>query len=105
MGQKCEGNRGLWVLNEIIKKIYPKNLKKMWEPFGSYLLNNTANPAQFECKWCAQVKGSQVIFFYYLFRFSRNLAETEPRLGFLGSKITKSIFFNFLLTGRKNHCL
>ena len=23
MGQKCEGNCGLWVLNEMIKKIYP----------------------------------------------------------------------------------
>ena len=35
MGQKCEGNRGLWVLNEIIKRIYPENLKKIvgavWE--------------------------------------------------------------------------
>ena len=29
MGQKCEGNCGLWVLNEIIKKTYPKNLKKI----------------------------------------------------------------------------
>jgi hypothetical protein len=28
MGQKCEGNCGLWVLNEIIKIIYPENLKK-----------------------------------------------------------------------------
>ena len=35
MGQKCEGNCSLWVLNEIIKKIYPENLKKImgavWE--------------------------------------------------------------------------
>ena len=35
MGQKCEGNCGLWVLNEIIEKIYPENLKKIvgavWE--------------------------------------------------------------------------
>ena len=35
MGQKCEGNIGLWVLNEMIKKIYPENLKKIvgaiWE--------------------------------------------------------------------------
>ena len=35
IGQKCEGNCGLWVLNEIIKKIYPENLKKIvgavWE--------------------------------------------------------------------------
>ena len=43
MGQKCEGNCGLWVLNEIIfKKI------SLWEPLRSYLLNSTANPAQFE---------------------------------------------------------
>ena len=28
MGQKCEGNCGLWVLNEILKKSYPENLKK-----------------------------------------------------------------------------
>ena len=36
MGQKCEGNFGLWVLNEILKKkTYPENLKKImgavWE--------------------------------------------------------------------------
>ena len=29
MGQKREGNCGLWVLNEIIKKTYPENLKKI----------------------------------------------------------------------------
>ena len=35
MGQKCEGNCGLWVLNEILKKSNPENLKKIvgavWE--------------------------------------------------------------------------
>ena len=35
MGQKCEGNCGLWVHNEIIKNIYPENLRKIvgavWE--------------------------------------------------------------------------
>jgi hypothetical protein len=35
MSQKCQGNCGLWVLNEIIKKEYPENLKKivgaLWE--------------------------------------------------------------------------
>ena len=35
MGQKGEGNCGLWVLHEIIRKIYPENLKKIvgavWE--------------------------------------------------------------------------
>ena len=34
MGQKCEGNCGLWVLNEINKKIYPENLKKIWVEMG-----------------------------------------------------------------------
>ena len=29
MGQKCEGNCGLWALHEMIKKIYPGNLKKI----------------------------------------------------------------------------
>ena len=28
MGQKCEGNCALWVLNEIVKRVYPENLKK-----------------------------------------------------------------------------
>ena len=35
MGQKCEGNWGLWVLHEILKKTYPEILKKIvgavWE--------------------------------------------------------------------------
>ena len=35
MGQKCEGNCGLWVLNETMDKTYPENLKKImgavWE--------------------------------------------------------------------------
>ena len=51
MGQKYEGNGGLWVLNEMIKKIYSGNLKKSWVPFGSYLLNSTANPAHFHSNW------------------------------------------------------
>ena len=29
MCRKCEGNCGLWVLNEILKKMYPENLKKI----------------------------------------------------------------------------
>ena len=28
MGQKFEGNCGVWVPNEILKKSYPENLKK-----------------------------------------------------------------------------
>ena len=27
MGQKCEGNCGLWVLNKILKRTYPENFK------------------------------------------------------------------------------
>ena len=29
MGQKCEGDCGLWVLNVITKKTHPENLKKI----------------------------------------------------------------------------
>ena len=29
MGQKCEGNCGLWIPNEILKKLHPENLKKI----------------------------------------------------------------------------
>ena len=29
LGQKSEGNWGLWVLNEMIKKTYPGNSKKI----------------------------------------------------------------------------
>ena len=35
MCHKSEGNCGLWVLNEIVKRIYPENFKKIvgavWE--------------------------------------------------------------------------
>ena len=33
MGQKCESNCGLWLLNEMIKKIYPekKIMGAIWE--------------------------------------------------------------------------
>ena len=65
MGQKCrEGNCGLWVLHEILKKTYPENLKKIVGavPFGSYLLDSTANSAQFEWKWA----GLAVLFSRYL---------------------------------------
>ena len=49
MGQKCEGNCGLWVLNEILKKTYSENLKKI---VGAvWKLNSTANPAHFHSNW------------------------------------------------------
>ena len=35
IGHKCEGNYGLWVLNEILKETHPENLKTIvgavWE--------------------------------------------------------------------------
>ena len=47
MRQKWGGGGGLWILNEIgnIKKNRGSRLEVM------YLLNSTANPAQFEWKW------------------------------------------------------
>ena len=45
MCQIWEGDCGLWVLNEILFKNMLKVWKKSWEPFGSCLLNSTANPA------------------------------------------------------------
>ena len=42
MHQKRGGDCGLWVLNVIIKKIYPENMKKI-VGFTCYL-NSTANP-------------------------------------------------------------
>ena len=50
MSQKCEGNCGLWVLNEIIKEIYPENLKKIvgavWD------------------RWCAKSSWQKIWFFF-----------------------------------------
>ena len=62
MGQKCEGDCGLWVLHEILKKTILKIWKKSWVPFGSYLLDSTADSAQFEWKWA----GLAVLFSRYL---------------------------------------
>ena len=46
MGQKCEGNCDLWVLNEILKRMYPESLKKIVGAVRE--LPSTANSAQFE---------------------------------------------------------
>ena len=51
MCQKCGRKSGLWVLHEIVNKTYAENMKKLWVPFGSYLLNTTAYSAQFVWKW------------------------------------------------------
>ena len=49
--QKWEGDCGLWVLNEMIKRIFPENLKKIVGAVWEFPPNNTANLAQFEWKW------------------------------------------------------
>ena len=51
MGQKCEGNCGLWVPNEILKKSYPENLKKIVGAVWELPAKSTAGSAQFEWKW------------------------------------------------------
>ena len=49
---KCGCKSGLWVLHEIVNKTYAESMKKKsWMPFGSYLLNSTANPAHFHSNW------------------------------------------------------
>ena len=58
-------------LMKSLKKKYPENMKKIWEPFGSYLLNSTANPAHFYPNWAGLavlfsrqlLNGSQDFFF------------------------------------------
>jgi hypothetical protein len=63
------GISGLLVLNEIIQKKYPENMKKSWEPFGSYLLNSTANPAHFHPNWA----GLAVLFRRQLLNDSQDI--------------------------------
>ena len=49
-----------------LKKHILKIWKKLWVPFGSYLLNSTANSAQFEWKWAGfnrQLLNGTHIFF------------------------------------------
>ena len=69
MRQKWEGDCGLWVLIEIILKEYAESLKKMWRPFGSCLLNSTANPAKLGWKWA----GLAVLFSRQLLNGSHDL--------------------------------
>ena len=69
MCQKWEGDCGLWVLNKIIRKMYPAILKKMvGMPYWSYLLNSTANLAQFEWKWAGLAFNH--IFSIHFFNYS-----------------------------------
>ena len=49
-------------LMKSLKKPILKIWKKSWVPFGSYLLNSTADSAQFEWKWA----GLAVLFSRYL---------------------------------------
>ena len=53
MGQECEGNCGLWVLNELLKKTYAENLKKIvgavWELPAKY--HSLFSPICMEMGW------------------------------------------------------
>ena len=117
MGQKCEGNCGLWVLNEMIKKIFAENMKKSWELFGSYLLNSTANSARFQSNWAGLAvlfsrqlpNGSHDFFQTFgicFFNYFEKNPQTTVALPFLTHNISatggvikvynKSIFFDHL---------
>ena len=59
-------------------KKYPENMKKkLWEPFGSYLLNSTTNPAHFNPNWAGLavlfsrqlLNGTQDFFSFSYFHF------------------------------------
>ena len=60
--------------------------KKSWEPFGSYLLNSTANPAHFHPNWAGLavlfsrqlLNGSQVFFIILIFQFSLIVLDIKP---------------------------
>ena len=69
MCHKSEGNCGLWVQ---FKKICWKFEKKIGEPFGSCLLNSTANPAKLGWKWA----GLAVLFSRYLPNGSHDFFQT-----------------------------
>ena len=62
-------------------------MKKSWEPFRSYLLNNTANPAHFHPNWARLavlfskqlLNGSQDFFFIFIYFFKYKTIETHAR--------------------------
>ena len=60
--------------------------KKLWEPFGSYLLNSSANPAHFHPSWAVLavlfsrqlLNGSQDFFFRFdIYFFKYKTIETH----------------------------
>ena len=61
-------------------------MKKLWEPFGNYLLNSTANPAHFHPNWAGLavlfsrqlLNGSQDFFFILIIQFSLNFLNIKP---------------------------
>jgi hypothetical protein len=56
------GHGSQWISNKI-KILHPEQLKKLksWEPFWSYQLNSTANPAHLSQNWANWAK-SAVLF-------------------------------------------
>ena len=57
MGQKCEGNCGLWAFNEMVRKINPENLKKIvgaiWELSAKYQSQSSQFPLKLGWIGCA----------------------------------------------------
>ena len=79
-----------------LMKSFKKNILKIWnkswEPFGSYLLNSTANPAHFHPNWAGLavlfsrqlLNGSQVFFvcfniLIFIYFFQYKTIETHVR--------------------------
>ena len=111
--QKCIGISDLWVLNEIIQKRYPENMKKKsWEPFWSYLLNSTANPAHFTqigLDWLCYLTGKLLTaprifcfcFNILIYFFEYKTIETHARaflpliISVVGSVVAVYYFFLF----------
>ena len=58
-----------FIFKKINKNYYVKEKKKSWEPFRIFLLNSTANPAQFGWKWA----GLAVLFSRQLLNGSHDL--------------------------------
>ena len=96
MCQKCEGNYGLWVLNEIIKKAYPENLKKImgavWElpakQHSQFQPNLSENGLDWLCYLAGNYQTAPMIFFqtfriHFTFYYFIKNSQTTIALTFL----------------------
>ena len=74
MGQKCEGNCGLWVLNEIFKKKYPENLKTIvgavWVLHAKWHSQSTPIFTKIGLDWLCYLAGNSQTAPTIFFKFS-----------------------------------